>query len=83
MQKLVVVLIVEKEIPFIPIENEKCIFPFKITQFPICLSFAMTLNKTQGQTLDYVGIYFYLNLYSLMDNYMLLYLEQHQNPLRS
>ena len=44
-------------IPFIPIEGEKNGFPFKRTQFPIKLSFAMTINKAQGQTLDYIGIY--------------------------
>ena len=44
-------------IPFIPIEGEKSGFPFKRTQFPIRLSFAMTINKAQGQTLDYIGIY--------------------------
>ena len=45
-------------IPFIPIENEKHVFLFKRRQFPIRLSFAMTINKGQGQTLDYVEIYF-------------------------
>ena len=44
-------------VPFLPIQREKHIFPFKRTQFPIRLSFAMTINKAQGQTLDYVGIY--------------------------
>lgn len=44
-------------IPFVPIVNEKHIFPFKITQFPIYLCFAMTINIAQGQTLDNVGIY--------------------------
>ena len=44
-------------IPFIPIEGEKNGFPFKRTQFPIRLSFAMTINKAQSQTLDYIGIY--------------------------
>ena len=44
-------------IPFIPIKNEKHIFPFKQTQFPLRLSFGMTINKAQGQTLDYVGIF--------------------------
>ncbi|KAG6670556.1 hypothetical protein I3843_Q055700, partial [Carya illinoinensis] len=32
-------------------------FPFKRTQFLIRLSFAMTINKSQGQILDFVGIY--------------------------
>ncbi|XP_060959218.1 ATP-dependent DNA helicase RRM3-like [Cannabis sativa] len=44
-------------IPFTPLENEKNIFPFKRTQFPIRLSFAMTINKVQGQTLDSVGVF--------------------------
>jgi len=30
---------------------------FKRTQFPLRLCFAMTINKAQGQTLDFVGIY--------------------------
>ena len=29
-------------------------FPRK--QFPICVSFAMTINKSQGQSLSHVGI---------------------------
>jgi ATP-dependent DNA helicase PIF1 len=40
---------------FLLTENENN--PFKKTQFPIRLSFAMTINKAQGQTFDYVGIY--------------------------
>ncbi|KAG6695627.1 hypothetical protein I3842_09G107500 [Carya illinoinensis] len=44
-------------IPFLPNVDENSGFPFKRTQFPIILSFAMTINKSQGQTLDFVGIY--------------------------
>ncbi|CAH9123167.1 unnamed protein product [Cuscuta epithymum] len=47
-------------IPKIPLEvsrDEKCHIPFKRTQFPVKLCFAMTINKSQGQTLDFVGIY--------------------------
>lgn len=32
-------------------------FEFKRTQFPIQLCFAMTINKSQGQSLDTVGLY--------------------------
>ncbi|VAH83313.1 unnamed protein product [Triticum turgidum subsp. durum] len=32
-------------------------FKFKRKQFPIRLSFAMTINKAQGQTIPHVGVY--------------------------
>nr|XP_027086673.1 uncharacterized protein LOC113708416 [Coffea arabica] len=47
-------------IPKIPLQTshtEKNGIPFIRTQFPVRLCFAMTINKSQGQTLDYVGIY--------------------------
>ncbi|KAL3834092.1 hypothetical protein ACJIZ3_008828 [Penstemon smallii] len=47
-------------IPRIPIESSdklKCPIPFKRMQFPVRPCFAMTINKAQGQTLDFVGIY--------------------------
>ncbi|KAG2690227.1 hypothetical protein I3760_09G177600, partial [Carya illinoinensis] len=44
-------------IPFLPNVDENGGFPFKRTQFPIILSFAMTINKSQGQILDFVEIY--------------------------
>ena len=40
-------------IPLIPTDTT---IPFRRLQFPIRLSFAMTINKAQGQTLDIVGL---------------------------
>ena len=33
------------------------VIPFLRLQFPVRLAFSMTINKSQGQTLDYVGLY--------------------------
>jgi ATP-dependent DNA helicase PIF1 len=51
-------------IPLYPSEDD--VFPFKFTrkQFPIRLSFAMTINKAQGQTIPNVGIYLPENVFS-------------------
>jgi ATP-dependent DNA helicase PIF1 len=40
-----------------PSEDISLPFKLKRKQFPIRLSFAMTINKAQGQTLPNVGIY--------------------------
>ena len=32
-------------------------FRFKRKQFPVRVSFAMTINKAQGQTIPHVGVY--------------------------
>ncbi|XP_022852249.1 ATP-dependent DNA helicase PIF1-like [Olea europaea var. sylvestris] len=45
------------KIPFIPLEGSKHLVLFKKTQFSIRPYFAMTINKVQGQTLDFVGLY--------------------------
>lgn len=47
-------------IPRVPLQtsvDDFCSVPFKRTQFPLRLCFTMTINKPQGQTLDYVGLY--------------------------
>lgn len=40
--------------------------PFKLIrrQFPITISYAMTINKAQGQSLAYVGLYFPRSVFS-------------------
>ncbi|KAG5616607.1 hypothetical protein H5410_016431 [Solanum commersonii] len=43
-------------IPLMTSEDEKLPLPFKRTRFPVRLCFAMTINKAQGQTLDFVDI---------------------------
>jgi ATP-dependent DNA helicase PIF1 len=40
-----------------PIEDLTLPFKLKQKQFPIRLSFAMTINKAQGQTIPNVGVY--------------------------
>ncbi|XP_071921805.1 uncharacterized protein [Coffea arabica] len=45
------------KIPMQVSDNDKNGLPFIRTQFPVRVCFALTINKSQGQTLDYVGIY--------------------------
>jgi ATP-dependent DNA helicase PIF1 len=40
-----------------PFKDMSLPFKFKRKQFPTRLSFAMTINKAQGQTLPTVGVY--------------------------
>jgi ATP-dependent DNA helicase PIF1 len=51
-------------IPLYPSEDDVFPFKFKRKQFPIRLSFAMTINKAQGQTIPNVGIYLPENVFS-------------------
>ena len=46
-------------IPRIPISPSDGLLPYKWTrrQFPLRLAFSMTINKSQGQSLDKVGLY--------------------------
>src|SRR5205814_2422887 len=43
-------------IPLVPSSTADLPFEFRRTQFPLRLAFAMTINKAQGQTLNYVGL---------------------------
>lgn len=44
--------------------DRKWPFEFKRTQFPLQLCFAMTINKSQGQSLDTVGLYLPRSVFS-------------------
>ena len=46
-------------IPRITLKPSSHRYPFTIRhcQFPVCLSFVMTINKSQGQLLKYIGIH--------------------------
>jgi ATP-dependent DNA helicase PIF1 len=44
-------------IPLCPSDDDMFPFKFKRKQFPIRLSFAMTINKAQGQTIPNAGVY--------------------------
>lgn len=43
-------------IPMSPSSSAELPFDFQRTQFPLRLAFAITINKSQGQTLDHVGL---------------------------
>ncbi|XP_076948110.1 uncharacterized protein LOC143620292 [Bidens hawaiensis] len=51
--------------------DKKLPFKLKRRQFPICLCFAMTINKSQGQSLSRVGLYLKIP-YFLMVSFMWL-----------
>lgn len=46
-------------IPRLTLTPSDCRLPFKFQrrQYPLALSFAMTINKSQGQSLAHVGLY--------------------------
>jgi ATP-dependent DNA helicase PIF1 len=49
-----------------PMSPSQSPWPFKLfrRQFPIMLSFTMTINKSQGQYLDYLGLYLPRDVFS-------------------
>jgi ATP-dependent DNA helicase PIF1 len=56
----------ELYIPRMPMSPSQSPWPFKLMrrQFPIMVSFAMTINKSQGQSLDYLGLYLPRDVFS-------------------
>ncbi|XP_039778097.1 ATP-dependent DNA helicase PIF1-like [Panicum virgatum] len=59
-------------IPLSPSEDISLPFKFKRKQFPIRLSFGMTINKAQGQTIPNVGIYLPEPVFSYRQLYVAL-----------
>lgn len=53
-------------IPRMSMSPSQSPWPFKLIrrQFPIIVSFAMTINKSQGQSLEYVGLYLPRDIFS-------------------
>jgi len=53
-------------IPRMEISPTQSPWPFKLSirQFPIIVCYAMTINRSQGQSLDYVGLYLPRSVFS-------------------
>jgi ATP-dependent DNA helicase PIF1 len=53
-------------IPRMDMSPSQSPWPFKLTrrQFPIVVSYSMTINKSQGQSLDWVGLYLPKDVFS-------------------
>jgi ATP-dependent DNA helicase PIF1 len=72
------------KISLYPSDDEMFPFQFKRKQFPIRLSFAMTINKAQGQTIPNVGIFLHNVVFSHDQLYVALSqatVKQHVNVL--
>lgn len=69
-------------IPLYSPDDKKQGIPFKHIQFPVSLCFAMTINKAQGQTLDYVGIYLREPVFSHGQLYIALSRAKHSTNIK-
>ncbi|KAL6130538.1 hypothetical protein ACLB2K_068917 [Fragaria x ananassa] len=62
-------------LPRIPLQSAENVgLPFQLTrkQFPVKLSFALTINKSQGQTIPHVGVYLPDHVFSYGQLYVAL-----------
>jgi ATP-dependent exoDNAse (exonuclease V) alpha subunit len=57
-------IVVIPRISMSPSSSDELSFEFQRTQFPFRLAFAITINKSQGQTLDHVGLALDLPVFS-------------------
>ncbi|GBN13943.1 hypothetical protein AVEN_152816-1 [Araneus ventricosus] len=58
-------------------------FVLKRRQFPLIPAYAMTINKSQGQTFDQVGIYFYEPVFSHGQLYVALSRSRNSNHFKT
>ena len=71
-------------IPRIRITPSDVDLPFQLVrrQFPIRLAFAMTINKSQGQTIPYMGLYLLNPVFSHGQLYVALSRVQSKNNIK-
>lgn len=69
-------------IPLLSPGDDKFVIPFKRIQFPVRLCFAMSINKAQGQTLDFSGLYVCKPVFSHSQLYVALSREKNANSFK-